>query len=32
MGTRVMNLKADDTVATVARIAAKDLEEAGVTD
>ena len=32
MGTRVMNLKEDDTVATVARIAAKDLEEAGVTD
>ena len=32
MGTRVMNLKENNTVATVARIAAKDLEEAGVTD
>jgi DNA gyrase subunit A len=32
MGTRVMNLKEKDTVATVARIAAKDLEQAGAAD
>jgi DNA gyrase subunit A len=32
MGTRVMNLKEKDTVATVARIAAKDLEQAGASD
>lgn len=30
MGVRVMNLKKGDTLASVARIAAKDLEEAGV--
>ncbi len=32
MGVRVMNLKKGDTVASVARIAAKDLEAAGVKD
>ena len=32
MGVRVMNLKKGDNVASVARIAAKDLEAAGVKD